>query len=81
MSGRKTAYVKGEIFEVYGEGLCYASVCSNLPADEVEFRMKHRATGLATNHWELSKEKFKDGEPNPSKCEDHTDCKHYLFEC
>ena len=34
-----------ERFTVYTEGLCYASVCSNLPQEEVIARMRRRPSG------------------------------------
>lgn len=67
-------------FVIYGEGLFYASVCSNLPAEEVAARMHAHLCGT-TKGWTPSDEQaFANGEPNPSPCNvwpaTHT---HYLF--
>lgn len=67
-------------FNVYSEGVCHASVCSNLPQAAVEARMRERSTGVSS--WELSKENFKDGAPNPGVCDSRPSThKHYLFVC
>ena len=67
-----------EAFVVYSEGLLFASVCSNLPQEEVESRMRRRINGT-TGGWNLSDENFSGGESNPCQCTDHEDRKHYLF--
>jgi hypothetical protein len=68
-------------FEVYAEGLCYASVCSSLPQSEVELRMQQREPGT-TLGWRLAEEPFRTGEPNPCPCSDNPEThKHYLFAC
>lgn len=69
-------------FEAYSVGLCAASVCTNLPADEVAAEMnRQHPTGIASK-WELSKDPtFRTGQPNPNPCEDRRDCKHYLLCC
>jgi len=70
-----------EEFEVYSEGIIYASVCSSLAQAEVEKRMALRLCG-AREGWKLSQRKFSGGEDNPTSCglkpETH---KHYLFSC
>ena len=68
-------------FTVYTEGLCYASVCSSLPVEEVVARMARRLSGV--NAWALSKKvTFSGGEPNPCSCEDYPETRqHFLFEC
>lgn len=67
---------------VYTEGLCFASVCSDLAVEEVAQRMKTRISGT-THGWGFSKnETFKDGEPNPCPCNRKPNThKHFLFEC
>ena len=61
------------------EDLLFAVVCSSLPQEEVERRMKDRPCGT-TNGWLLAKSK-KSG-PNPSPCIEYPETnKHYLFEC
>lgn len=69
-------------FEVYGYGLCYASVCSSLPQDEVEHRMAADYTGISSG-WVLSSDaKFADGRPNPCPCDANPATHiHYLFNC
>jgi len=67
-------------FVVYSEGLCCASVCSNLHVSIVAARMRERSTGVSP--WELSKEKFSSGQENPCPCDGHPEThKHYLFNC
>ena len=64
---------------VYREGLCYSSVCSDLPQVEVVARMAHRICGT-TNGWTLAEENFNDGQPNPSPCDKRPAThKHFLF--
>ena len=68
-------------FTVYSEGITVASVCSSLPTEEVEARMKNVPTGVG--EWFLSENKFfASGESNPTPCnhapKTHT---HYLFNC
>jgi hypothetical protein len=61
------------------EDLLFAVVCSSLPQEEVERRMKDRPCGT-TNGWMLSEPK--EGVANPSPCKEHPRThKHYLFEC
>jgi hypothetical protein len=69
-------------FEAYSVGICCASVCSSLSADETEQRLNDEyPTGL--NHgWHLSEDKmFKTGQPMPCPCENNPANKHYLFNC
>ena len=59
-------------FEVIGESLCFATVCSDLPPDEVVARMSKRPSGTSGG-WQLSDE--------PSAvCLEKPTHKHYLFE-
>lgn len=68
-------------FIVYTEGICYSSVCSSLPVDEVVARMKRRLSGVGP--WTLSEaESFSEGEPNPCPCDQNPAThQHYLFVC
>ena len=63
------------------ESLLFATVCSNLPKDEVNRRMTGRPCGTSGG-WQFSDEEFSEGVPNPHPCTDnpktHT---HYLFNC
>ena len=71
----------GNDFVVYSEGLFYASVCSSLPTEEVEKRMKERLCGTH-NGWSRSEDKFADGHDNPCPCNHQPEThKHYLFVC
>lgn len=68
-------------FDIYRAGLCFASVCSSLPLNEVKARMAAEFTGVGP--WLLSDDaEFANGQPNPCPCENapetHT---HYLFSC
>ena len=68
-------------FVVYAEGLLYLSVCSSLPQQEVEARMRRRPSGTK-NGWGLADEPFRSGEPNPCPCDMKPEThKHYLFVC
>lgn len=68
---------------VYAEGLCYCSVCTDIPdINRITKKLNEdHPTGLG-HGWELSKENFKDGSLNPHPCEHQSDRhKHYLFVC
>lgn len=61
------------------EALCFATVCSDLPQEEVEARMHRRPCGTRTG-WAFSEAEFSPGIPNPCPCKDNPDThKHYLF--
>ncbi len=70
-----------DVFMVYAEGICSASVCSSLPKREVNRRMRSRLTGVTP--WRPSRDKtFASGEPNPCLCDQNPEThKHYLFHC
>ena len=70
-------------FTVYAEGLCYASVCTSLPREEVESRMNRERPPGTELGWRISDEPtFKGGEPNPCPCHDQPDThRHYLMVC
>jgi len=79
---REPIYLQRERFRIYGEGLCYASVCSSLPLEEVAARMMSHETGISSQ-WHFSDEReFSSGQSNPCPCtawpDTHT---HYLFVC
>ena len=67
-------------FEIYAEGLFYASVCSSLGQVETEARMQREFCGTRKG-WTLSTEgNFASGEPNPNPCDNYPKThKHYLF--
>lgn len=70
-------------FTVYAQGICMASVCSSLPAEDIAWRMNdEEPTGIASR-WVLSKEPtFSTGEPNPTPCNCNPETHmHYLLEC
>ena len=64
-------------------GLCYATVCTSLPLEEVAAAVNRAAPTGISSPWGLSSdETFADGEPNPCVCPDHPEThKHYLLEC
>lgn len=65
---------------IYGTGLCYASVCTNVPDDEATSKLNaSHPTGVSP--WAISAESFAAGEPNPTPCPDRSDCRHILFDC
>ena len=74
--------VEEPFFEAYGVGLVCASVCSNLPVEEITRRLNaEHSTGISSR-WEPSKdETFADGHPNPCPCNKDARRKHYLFNC
>ena len=68
-------------FTIYANGLCYSSVCSSLPQEEVKRRMAEELTGV-THPWTLSHKPFRTGETNPCPGDMNPRThKHYLFEC
>lgn len=72
----------GDDLTIYGEGICYASVCTSLPDDEVDARMAARPTG-ASHGWARSADAtFAGGQPNPCPCDtEPATRRHILFEC
>lgn len=72
---------EGDDFEVYSEGLVYASVCSSLPEQEVVARMRRRISGTKGG-WVMAAGGFADGTANPHPCDRKPDThRHYLFSC
>ena len=69
------------IFEVYGVGAIYASVCTNLPIGEASIRLNNEHPTGISSRWGLSGDDFADGTPNPCPCERNPESKHYLFNC
>lgn len=69
-------------FEIYNKGLCYCSVCSSLPKDEIVLRVNaENPTGL-DHGWGIAKDNFREGPVNPSPCEQYPEThKHYLLSC
>lgn len=70
------------VFDIYSEGICYMSVCTNLPVEQVaEVANRLRPSGIGSK-WEVSRDKhFHSGQPNPCKCELNADRIHVLLEC
>lgn len=70
------------VFEVYREGLCFMSVCTDMTPEEAEtFAQTVRPSGTKRG-WKLSEDKtFRTGEPNPCPCEKHTGRIHILLDC
>jgi hypothetical protein len=67
---------------ILGIGLCYATVCSPLPATETEEWFCRREISGTSRGWSLSDDKeFSNGTPNPCVCEKDPTRKHYLFDC
>jgi len=68
--------------EIYGEGLCYMSVCSPLSVEDTEAWVRRHHIAGTKRGWRLSSEKtFACGEPNPSPCNKAAGRMHYLFDC
>lgn len=69
-------------FTIYAIGICSASVCSSLPAEEVKKRMSAEPTGVSSP-WQLAEDDaFADGTPMPCLCNEMPEThKHYLFHC
>ena len=70
-------------FEVYAVGICYASICTVLDRADIKERMNREHPSGTENGWMLSDDPtFKDGEPNPSPCDQRSGThKHYLMVC
>lgn len=70
------------MLEVYSNGLCCCSVCTDLTSEkEIEKKVNiQNPTGIESQ-WTISPDKFKDGHSNPCPCETHKDRKHYLLIC
>ncbi len=62
-------------------GLVVWAICTNLDqAEAIEHANRVSPTGISSR-WQLSDEKFPDGEDNPHVCPDDSECKHYLLNC
>ena len=69
-------------FIVYSIGLCCASICSNLPTEDVGAELNRQHPTGISSRWTLAQEKFRTGEDNPHPCERYPSThKHYLFTC
>lgn len=74
---------KEAVFEVYREGLCFMSVCTDLtPKEAEEYAQLIKPSGTSRG-WKISEEKtFRTGEPNPCPCDQHPKSRiHILFDC
>ena len=73
---------KESVFEVYSDGICYMSVCTDMtPEEAASYANMVRPTGIRTG-WRIAKEKFRTGETNPCPCDRHpVERIHILFEC
>lgn len=79
---KKSKGEQSKDFIIYDDGLVSASVCSSLPQEEVEKRMKRVITGV-TGGWRFANDgNFSSGEANPCPCNQQPKThKHYLFHC
>ncbi len=69
-------------FDAYAVGICYASVCTSLSAEEATKKLNVFHPTGTSSQWELSEHSFATGEPNPCLCTDSPEThKHYLFSC
>lgn len=70
------------MIDVYSFGICCLSVCSDEDIAKItESVNTTHPTGIQSQ-WAPSEDKtFHTGESNPCQCKDHTDRKHYLFNC
>jgi len=73
---------KEAVFEVYSTGICFMSVCTDLPVEEVaQFANLTRPTGIKSK-WTVAKEAFHTGQTNPCPCDQHPLTQiHILLEC
>lgn len=71
-----------EYFEAYSVGICYASVCTDLPLNEATNRLNaEHMTGIQSQWKPSEDETWANGSPQPCECEDDPTRKHYLFDC
>lgn len=73
-----------ENFVCYSEGICSASVCTNLSPEEAVAEMNRRRPSGTTHGWVVSEDKtFSDGTtPNPGPCNTEPDTRiHVLLNC
>lgn len=67
-------------FTAYAVGLCFASVCTDLPLDQAAARLNaDYPTGVTP--WKEHDGPFADGSPNPSPCQHSETHRHILFSC
>jgi hypothetical protein len=75
--------VKTRDIEIYSSGVCALSVCvpNFAKPEEVETAVNEvHPTGIESK-WKISTETFKDGTPNPCRCNDTVTRMHYLLNC
>jgi hypothetical protein len=63
---------------MYSQGMCYASVCTTLPREQIADHCPPSGTSLG---WQVSDEDFQDGTKNGSPCPDLAERRHWLVEC
>lgn len=81
LNGRSRMMGSAEDFEIYNEGICYASVCTVLSIKDAEDMLNMLKP--VSGQWRKSKDRtFRTGQPNPCDCEQHPGThKHILFSC
>lgn len=70
--------------EVYSNGLCYCSICTNLDSVAMIENLVNLENPTGTSsRWKISKDPtFNSGDPNPCPCNQKPNThKHYLLEC
>lgn len=69
------------MIEPYAVGICYMSVCSDEPIENIlEWVNKIYPTGISSQ-WQKADETFKTGQPNPSPCDVIQGRQHWLLNC
>ncbi len=69
-------------FHAYEVGVMYMSACvsEDMSREDIE-RQANEEHPLLVLKWEISTEKFPDGESNPHDCEKAEGRKHFLLSC
>jgi len=66
--------------EPYSVGLCFASVCTDLPPEEAA-KVLNEMHPTGVSPWVLANEDFADGTPNGVECPECAGKRHWLFVC
>lgn len=80
--GEPDPYTHKEVI-VYTVGVCYLSVCVRTEVDAVRMtRLVNSTHPTGLSHgWEIARERFADGQANPSPCNTSPGRRHVLFIC
>lgn len=68
-------------FLAYAAGICFASVCSDLPLEDVTDRLNADHPTGTRSRWHKADDDFQGGTSNPCPCPAGAGRRHWLFVC